>query len=266
MNEIKTQIICDTNIWYDLGNNCLSFPDNTKYHLIATYINLFELTNSPNIIADFEKVRKALKAIKLYASGLIYEPPLKHLKNLLYPNKLEYSDESKPQILIDTLIDIEKIDDDIIHVIYESNLGRRSTLQTSFIDDVSDQLQIAKEVIHNDSTSKRKFLQLLKEKEIRDKRIINVKEQVIKELKDCYPFILDEDFNDSFWKNIELFTQARIQYFYNLKINPKMKPKINDAADMLNLVYVNEGRLYWTSDGLWHNLIRETKLEKLLYR
>ena len=98
---MKTQIICDTNIWYDLGDGSLTFNDNNEHDLIATYINIFEVTNSNNIIDDYKKVRNAVIAIKDYANGFIFESPITHLFNLLNPNNLIIAKHEKPLLLLD---------------------------------------------------------------------------------------------------------------------------------------------------------------------
>ena len=54
-----SKIICDTNIWYHIAQNQISLNNLNDFDLIATYINIYELTTSPNILSNIELVRKA---------------------------------------------------------------------------------------------------------------------------------------------------------------------------------------------------------------
>ena len=56
------RLICDTNIWYDIAQNGNSIK-NRKYQIAATYINIDELSITPNLLTDFELVQKSIIAI-----------------------------------------------------------------------------------------------------------------------------------------------------------------------------------------------------------
>ncbi len=76
------EIICDTNIWYGLGDGSIIKPDNTK--LIATWNNIVEIGFShPNIKEkiDIELVQKAANAIIEYVDKIIENDPFAYSAN-----------------------------------------------------------------------------------------------------------------------------------------------------------------------------------------
>ena len=70
------EIICDTNIWYGLGNQSIIKPKEVK--LIATWINIIEIGFShPEIKErlDQDNCRNAAKAILIYADKIVEIDP-----------------------------------------------------------------------------------------------------------------------------------------------------------------------------------------------
>ena len=75
------EIICDTNIWYKLGNNEISIQDFGDNDLIATRLSIDELGTSENLL-DIEnalKTKKASKAIFQYAKHIQTLGPLEFI-------------------------------------------------------------------------------------------------------------------------------------------------------------------------------------------
>lgn len=73
------KVICDTNIWYNLGNDTID-PSSLKPHsLVATFYNFQELITTPNTLTNFQQVRRAAKAIVDYSSSQILENAYLHL-------------------------------------------------------------------------------------------------------------------------------------------------------------------------------------------
>ena len=70
---MSQKIICDTNIWYNLGNGKLDRKIAEQNHLIATFYNFDELNTTYNILKDTDKVVKTCKAIVNFSHDQILE-------------------------------------------------------------------------------------------------------------------------------------------------------------------------------------------------
>jgi hypothetical protein len=66
-----------------------------------------------------------------------------------------------------------------------------------------------------------------------------------------------------FKKQFELFNNTTFQVIKLLTIT-KFAHQENDFEDLDNLIYVNEGDLYWTEEKRWINLVKDSKMNKYL--
>jgi len=75
------KIICDKNIWYNIGNELVT-PDPT-HQFYCTYITLEEFCTTKNHIYNAEIAKKAIQAMMTLSSkNLILDPPFVFLKKL----------------------------------------------------------------------------------------------------------------------------------------------------------------------------------------
>jgi hypothetical protein len=82
----QVKVICDTNIWYYLGNGTLDPNLFTGYSLVATFYNFEELITSGNLLTDFPSVMKASRAIVKYSDEQILENAFLYLANMIKPS------------------------------------------------------------------------------------------------------------------------------------------------------------------------------------
>lgn len=264
MEKGKIKIICDTNIWYDLGNGVSFINTIEDYNLCCTFLNLYELIHTDMLKINFNKVQKACNAIFNFASCFILEPPYLHLKNLLYPYHLEYSKTNFIEA-IRTLINLERLDNDMFTELGNYLEIKDDTLNKFFVKHITDEINKTHDFFNLDIVNRAQYKKDIKTFENRKKKINNIRKQIITELNNVYPLIDNNSFNDSFWENINVYINARMHYFQKLKLYPNMNPEKNDAVDMLNLIYVNENCLYWTKDNRWKTILSETKLGQYLF-
>jgi len=257
------KVICDTNIWYDIGEAEIKFNSSIP-ELYCTYLSLHELIHTENLKTNFPQLRNACKAVLTYSKGFILEPPIKHLFNLCNPNDLKIS-ESNFINAIECLASINSIDEDIIIELDKYLLMKHYTLTNYFVSYINDEIHKARTEIFKNKGNRNEYKQITRKNDIVKKRLTNLKYQIVNDIKYEFPLVKDEQFKESFWDKIDFYINSRLKYFEKLRIDRKMKPQPNDAVDLLNLVYVNEDCLYWTKDTRWKNIFIESKLEKYLF-
>jgi hypothetical protein len=72
---------------------------------------------------------------------------------------------------------------------------------------------------------------------------------------------LDETFD---WSNIELFESVLKIVFNDLETGA-ITLTMNDWYDLFNMMYVTQGRMYWTRERKWINLITRAGMGKYLF-
>ncbi len=79
----KIKIICDTNVWYGLGDGTISDSEILdRSSLVATQVNIREFTFTYNLLNNEDLARNAIKAAFKYHTIERFEPPLIYLKRL----------------------------------------------------------------------------------------------------------------------------------------------------------------------------------------
>jgi len=73
------KIVCDTNIWYGLGNGNIDTSIAKNHELIVTKLVLEEIATSENLISDILMVKRTFKAIEKFATGIIKENPFDYI-------------------------------------------------------------------------------------------------------------------------------------------------------------------------------------------
>lgn len=56
------KLICDTNIWYGIGNGSIVVEEYDFPQMHSTYLNIDELARTPNILYNLGSVREAIRA------------------------------------------------------------------------------------------------------------------------------------------------------------------------------------------------------------
>jgi hypothetical protein len=254
------EIICDTNIWYNLGNGTLKNDQLTKTSLVATFYNFEELITSPNISTDFQKVRSAAKAIVNHSSKQMLENAFLYMARI-----------------IDPLFEDKR---------YSYNLGVRNWGEIRSIAALDDSFQLTPEFIkeyqkniqnrigqgETVATIENQFAQSVKShskklwKERPEKYYKERFRGILLELNDYLKMFSDDKINlqNKNIKNFELFLTAFLQLSRNAEI-AKWKIQPNDTYDLYNLIYVKPGDKYFTMEKRWINLITEVGLSHYLF-
>ncbi|TKT92649.1 hypothetical protein [Dyadobacter frigoris] len=62
MNGKKSIVICDTNIWYGIGEGTIEENVFNDVHLVGTFVSAYELSHSPAIYKKTEIWKRSVDA------------------------------------------------------------------------------------------------------------------------------------------------------------------------------------------------------------
>ncbi|MDN3688238.1 hypothetical protein [Cyclobacterium jeungdonense] len=253
------KVICDTNIWYGLGNKSIQKPENVK--LVATWNNVMEIGFSHRAIKnklDEEQVKFTAKAIIDFADEIINETPFHYVaKNLIHKLNLEVID-LKPII---NQISTNGLADYSTYLHNKQAYDSFMKMKNDFHEEINSNKKELKISFKEISRTERKnefllgilvdiesFLRIEHNKEIEFEDSKDLK-KTLKQIDEKFPLIFPV--KDSFF---ELFTKQK-----SMKVQP------NDYFDILNLYYVTENDFYWTKEKRWLNIIHECSLNNFLF-
>ncbi len=257
---MKIKVICDTNIWYYLGDRTIKPEELNDYCLIATFYNFDELNSTPKTVKDFSKVQAAAKAIVDNSCDQYLENAILYLTKLIYPLH-----EDKR---------------------YHYNLGIRNWNEIHLLGNLPSNFKPSEEIgklyernieIKTNESEAVSAIENSLAGQVRKQSRKLWKEDKVKYFKSSLSGIisllnnflngysegkaqLTKDFDI---RKIELFLSAFVFYYKKLEIG-KMKAQPNDMYDLFNMVYVRPGDKYFTRDGRWVSIINEAGLSNYL--
>lgn len=250
------KVICDTMIWYHIANGKIDTAKLKNLDLYSTYINLFELRKTPNLLKDWKFVKKAVRALHDYHKGVFETHPIEFIIKKQFP---EYAckDDS-----------------------YKQTFKEFETLM-----EMDDNTEIPEEVIKKMQKSIDEFAQIAqrdadninsKLPELRKKIKETVGKKVHREIE-SYPLIYEVvnvyvqkqtngevalDIEKYPWNEIELFVKTWDNYFKELEVSGNRKFQPNDWQDIFAMVYVKPGYKFASGENKWIDLIRADKTTK----
>jgi len=256
----KPNLICDTMIWYYIGNGSIDPKSLDDYNLISTGVNIQELSTTENLKDDFKSVKKAIAALNQYSTvipedpfdymisenvNLPYTSPTRkwHLKNLQAFEGFmdgEYDDlfegdipKEKFQALID---EWHKPVDDFIK---NSNAGLETTLKKGKATYGSKGAY--KSYLRKNKHSYVEIMLLFK----------NIFSAKIGVAIDELDYVIS-------WDDMELLFRVWDEYYKDLVLRGNAKFTKQDHFDLLNMAYVKKGDFYLTCEKKrWIGLIEK---------
>jgi len=252
------QIICDTNVWYDLPKNFT--VEGSK--LIPTFCNTFELTHTIKSEEYFKTAKKAIDTLHYggYLENTYFLNPFAHLM---------YLDSGKGIFLESENMIIE-----VFKMIAENKL---------------EKIELEKRTKPFIKDAELKEISNLFNKVISDKDNINMennKDSAIEWTKKLITLLVSrwaESIGKKYymkksfdWNQIDFFLNTKALFIRKVVFN-NMKYSSKDLFDLWNMVYVKPTDLYWTWEGVnrqtgkinnrlrWHNLVIEAGMEDYLF-
>lgn len=249
------KIICDTNIWYELGNKPPSEETMDNKQLIGTYLSIDEFSKTYNLVNHFEHTQRAIQAMMEYSSLVQYEPPFIYLKRL-----------DDPRTEFNPLQEIKKILD------FTANIANGHEIDPSqkdnYIEYCKKREQYFQEAcdLFNEEANNIKE-QIKAQNKNKDK---HRKENSIPLNRNFISFLVSEETdtselsNNFDWSQIELFENVLKLFFNDMELGAiKLQP--NDWYDLFFLTYVQPGSKIWTKENRWIKYIQRAGMDNYLY-
>lgn len=237
-------LICDTNIWYRLGDGRLSESDFEGYDIVATGVNVVELYTSPMMLDDPESWQGAIKAITKYSSRYIEYDPIDFIlstsTSVHEPKSREEHIELGKRLQIMSKVDLKSINNDMDLVNQQRDfIDNYDADKQKIIDDLNG-------IIHNQN---KRIRQKYQKSEFRKKRTVpEILAMIIDVFSERHGFKI-EDQTQIDWNNFSMFIHGWDTYFKEKSLDPNNKFDPNDFYDLSNLAYVQKTDLYWTKDA-----------------
>lgn len=255
------QVICDTNIWYNIANGLISDKQLEGVQLYATSVNIFEISSTPNLVNNIELVARVAKAMHKYSHKVIIWNPMEFLISLFYGD-YEPNSETEKRLLEEGFNKLMDID---IKTIPEQNV-----IDTR--NQIDEIVKLDIETANNINNNLIKVRQEIKNqvgKERHRKKDFTVKwKKFISNLvldyskKHCDK-VYELDIDSDIWDQLEFFLTTWESYFKNNLEIGNWKFDKNDWEDLFNLIYVSPGHKYWTLERKWNSIFESNdKLRK----
>lgn len=246
--EMPQVVVCDTNIWYGPSKERATVLD---CRFVGTFVNFFELAQSPNWFEKTERARSAAVALFRDASEFRMDNPwarIAGVSGLSFIAASDYSAEDRFKFL-----------HHMAHGAQFTEAG--ALLLKSKIDERKEGLSLLAADLGKATGLMR---EMGKRFNVSSKRIeMDVVRSVLAELISRWA---GAPVNPSAvnWSEVQLFMGALHEYVFG-KVSAKSSPPGNDLCDLLNLLYVRPGEQYWTNESYWNQVIQRAGLGAYLF-
>lgn len=261
------KVICDTNIWYGIGNGTIIKPTGVK--LIATWINIIELgfsnqENKKNI--DPEIVKKAAKAILDYADEIIELDPFK-LMAQKFDKEIKFDFVPVKEILNEVVKDgLPSFD---TYKMYKKSYDLFLRIKNDFALNLNLNKKNLRKTVLSNNTEKEKYKKTDEEQLIVHAYSVFLDTESFLKTENMKIIISgEEDFLSTIElikDKFELYVNAKQKLIKKWVLTKSMKIENNDFFDLLNFVYVGKEHLFWTKEIRWLTIIGEADMSKYLF-
>jgi hypothetical protein len=264
------KIICDTNIWYYLGSQALSPPNNK--HLVATWTNVMELGYAhPLNKKDFSPTdrRNAAKAIATYATELIELDPFEYASDILFPKQFIFPKRDLKSVLHAIANDAVQPNTET-YQLHARFFDGFNSIKEGFVATMTNFKHDLRKEVNADVQIKNDFKS--RQKEYFKFRAIDIMRDVNAYLKQVHSSKIIFDDEEDMKRSVEdviqkfhFYIESKQKYIRNLALEKRMAVQPNDFLDLHSLLYVLHGDQYWTAETRWQNIFLAAGLEKDLF-
>lgn len=253
VNHNLQRVVNDINIWYYFGEGQLKPSDYPNYNFIGTYTNILEAAKTENNLINPEKLKEAIRSMIKTPAYMYYKDPFAHAISILKNEDVFYV-----PIKTSFMIYTEAVANGL-----ELSSEEDRIKYTEFMNDIKSKYETIAEgenlIISNIKANYQNI------EEIRSFfGYEQSKSVLIKYLKD-QPESKGLDFDKADFSKLELFINTQSKFYETIATHKQeMKIKLNDLIDLMNLLYVQPGDLYFTNDGPWLKHIKNADMEHYL--
>lgn len=261
---MKPRVICDTMIWYQIGEGKIDMTKLEDVDLIATGINIQEISSTENLLSEIDLVKKALKAMELHHSQIIEYEPWDYL--LTFYVDVNYEPLSREKYLgdlkafeklIDGVVDNKLSDEQKLLELNELIETFNEPIQT-LTKNMNEGLIRVREKGAEKYGSRKAFVRHLQGN---DKSYLEIMDM----FKDIFAARLNIDKAELErkidWNNFELLFRTWDLYYKEKTIISNSKFHENDFYDLTNMAYVAQGDYYWTLEtNPWVRIMKSNEV------
>ncbi|HMS66893.1 MAG TPA: hypothetical protein PKD18_02095 [Saprospiraceae bacterium] len=236
-------IICDTNIWYRLGDGRLSESDFGGDELVVTGVNVEELCTTETMLTDPTSFKNAIKAINKYATQYIDYDPIEfiliQISDIFIPHRKAYKD-MMDSLQIYLSIDLEELMKDEVKIEkLKNDIVNWNEPSKKLVNQLNSKIQNISEGV-KEKYHKKQFRKKNNVPEITE-MFLDIFQTRLNKDEVIDPKSID-------WENFKLLILGWDTYFKEKSLYPNNKFKINDLYDLMNLSFVQKHDKYWTVD------------------
>lgn len=255
------KIVCDTNIWYYVENGTIKLKDyDFKYPLSSTWLSLNELFMTPLLYKDPELVFRVIDTMFVNSKTILIYPD-DYIRGICFG--IDINNNQLIHIEIKALIEFYKkakvdfysslqekpIFDAWIEYVNNFNLEQKK--RANGVKEVENKMK----EIASETNYKRRIYEDKDEIEKQHTNLISIRFYEL--------FKNDDELLPEYERQFKLYNSVKFQLIKRLTVTG-LAHQENDFEDFDNLIYVNEGDLYWTEENRWLNLIKDSKMLKYL--
>ena len=223
-----------------------------KGHKICpTFVNIYELSKSENLIKKTEIIRNAVQALFHFKNNLIADSPFIYLAKLC--QNYEYNSSQENKGIFD----------------FTSMFAKGGNFDPSKLQELS-------KVLENKRVDLERASKVFNDKALKIREKITNKKKHRKNdalqitagfIDFCLKSITEGKVQlDGLDLNrIELFIKTLDHFFKTIELST-MKIQANDWYDLAILIYVQPGDVFWTKENRWLRLIEDAGCSKYLFR
>ena len=239
------EIICDSNVWYGIANGTLNIP--ASKDLVLTASSYFDWFASPMIDRTHQKhnlLLEAFRAAKRNSSRSLLIDPFDHPAHKLF-GYIPKDQTLKSFQLMDELLENmarNNYDNDAIRHI---STKCRDSKNNTFVGGIRSN----NEHLFNHCAEEGGSLATSRYK-LKKECVYNYLRMWIM----TFPGFKDLFEGDIDWSRIEIF----LNVYYRFVNNKPRSPKPNSMVDLLNFLYLDDGRQYWSEEKEFLELLRQS--------
>jgi hypothetical protein len=263
---MKKRVICDTMIWYEIGKGNIDVKKLEDVELIATGINIQEISSSENLLSELDLVKSTLEGIENHSWQIIEYEPWDYL--LTFHVHKEYEPKSREMYLKD-LKAFDHLIDSVVESDFEDEKKRKelNNLIKRFNDPIkklttnmNSGLIKVREKGSAKYGSRKNFVRHLQSNENSFLEIMDMFKDIFAARLKIPKTELDNRID---WANFELLFRTWDFYLKEKSIISNAKFHENDFFDLTNMAYVGKDDLYWTMEkNPWLRILNENEVTK----
>ncbi|MDR6808841.1 hypothetical protein J2Y45_006053 [Dyadobacter sp. BE34] len=224
-------VICDTNIWYAIAEGQINEKDFEDCHLIGTFVSAYEFHKTDAMVKKPEIWKDAIRAFHKYSDRFKMEDPDNYLRTMSG----------------------QKVNNNIEKSIFGALLTGPEVLDTADVIQLQADIYSTRAMLKKDETE---FMNHLRSEQQKFEQFDKLRESLAhkknhgaffeESTKPILTFLSRYENID--WKNVDLWANTFNQWMILLARDLHIKLKVNDFNDIMNLIYVKPGTMYWTRD------------------